>query len=152
MSTLSDIIGAATTGAVSPVTGIVQAAQGILGMFKMDPTKKAELQAQLTEANIDAEKAQLAADLAIAQGQLAINLQEAKNNRLFDDWRDAVGWTCALALFWNSVGLSFLGALIVIIHPSFNLALLPPRLDMTQLYTLLGTMMGVGASQFHLNQ
>ena len=152
MSTLSDLVGAATTGAVSPITGIVQAAQGILGLFKMDPTKKAEIQAQLVEENIDLEKAQLAADLASAQGQLAINLQEAKNNRIFDDWRDAVGWTCALALFWNSLGLSFLSAILVIVHPSFNIALLPPRMDMTQLIGLLATMLGTGASQFHLSQ
>ena len=152
MSTLGDIVGAVATGAVSPATGIVQAAQGILGLFKMDPTKKAEIAAQLTEENIDLEKAQLAADLAAAQGQLAINLQEAKNGKFIDDWRDAVGWTCAIALFWNTVGLSFLASFLVIVHPAFNTALLPAKLDMTQLITLLGTMLGTGASQFHLNQ
>lgn len=151
MSTLSDIVGVAATGATSPITGIVQAAQGILSLFKMDPTKKAEIEAQLTTENIDAEKAQLAADLSVAQGQLAINLQEAKNNRLFDDWRDAVGWTCAIALFWNYVAQPFVGTAVMIWHPTFNLALLP-KLDMTGLFTLLGTMLGTGASQFHLNQ
>jgi hypothetical protein len=152
MSTLTDLVGAAT-GNVNPVgaaSSIVNGIKGLIGFFKVDETVKAQITEKLTEDNIDLEKLQLANEAAAAQGQLAINLQEAKNNRLFDDWRDAVGWTCAIALFWNSVGLSFLSALLIIVHPTFNLALLPPRLDMTQLLVLLGTMMGTGASQFHI--
>lgn len=151
MSTLSDLVGAATGGAnpLNSATGIVTAVKSFFGLFKMDPTVKAQIDAQITEENLDLEKAQLVADLSAAQGQLAINLQEAKNNRLFDDWRDAVGWTCAIALFWNYVGQPFVGTAAVLIHPAFNLALLP-KLDMTGLFTLLGTMLGTGASQFHL--
>lgn len=153
MSALSDLVGAVAGGAdpVSAASGVINGVKGLIGLFKVDDTVKAQLAEQLTEKNLDVEKLQMASDLATAQGQLAINLQEAKNDKLFDDWRDAVGWTCAIALFWNTVGLSFLGSIVIIIHPSFNLALLPPRLDMTQLLVLLGTMMGTGASQFHLN-
>ena len=154
MSTLSDLVGAASGGVnpISAAASVVNGIKGLIGFFKVDETVKAQIAEKLTEDNLDLEKVQMAADLSAAQGQLAINLQEAKNNKLFDDWRDAVGWTCAIALFWNSVGLSFLGSAIVIIHPTFNLALLPPRLDMTQLIGLLATMLGTGASQFHLNQ
>lgn len=151
MSTFTDVLSTAVGTASSPVIGIVQAAQGILSLFKMDPTKKAELQAQLTEDNIDAEKAQLAADLATAQGQLAINLQEAKNDKLIDDWRDAVGWTCATALFWNYVAQPFVIFGLIVFHVTVDQTILP-KLDMVSLMTLLGTMLGTGASQFHLNQ
>lgn len=148
MSVLNDILGTAAAGA-NPVTGIVQAAQGILSLFKMDPTKKAEIQAQLVEDNIDLEKAQLAADLSSAQSQLAINLQEAKNNKVIDDWRDAVGWTCAIALFWNYVGQPFVIFGLIIFHIAVDQSILP-KLDMVSLMTLLGTMLGTGASQFHM--
>lgn len=152
MSTLSDIVAAIAGGAdpVSAASGLVNGIKSLIGMFKVDDTVKAQLAEQLTEKNLDMEKLQMASDLATVQGQLAINLQEAKNNRLFDDWRDAVGWTCAIALFWNYVAQPFVGTGIMIWHPAFNLALLP-KLDMTGLFTLLGTMLGTGASQFHLN-
>ena len=154
MSTISDIVSAAT-GGVNPVSaakGVVDSIKGLIGLFKVDETLKAQIAEKLTEDNIDVEKLQMASDLALAKGQLEINLQEAKNSKIIDDWRDAVGWTCAIALFWNSVGLSFLASMIVIVHPAFNIALLPPKLDMSQLIMLLSTMLGTGASQFHLNE
>lgn len=149
MSILNDIIGTAAAGA-NPVTGIAQAAQGILSLFKMDPTKKAEIQAQLVEDNVDLEKAQLAAQLSSMQSQLAINLQEAANNKLIDDWRDAVGWTCAIALFWNYVAQPFVIFGLIIFHVAVDQSILP-KLDMVSLMTLLGTMLGTGVSKFHLD-
>lgn len=151
MSTISDIVGAVAGGAdpISAAASVINGIKGIIGLFKVDDTVKAQIAEQLTEKNLDLEKLQMASELATAQGQLAINLQEAKNNRLFDDWRDAVGWTCAIALFWNYVAQPFVGTGIVIFHPAFNMALLP-KLDMTGLFTLLGTMLGTGASQFHI--
>ena len=149
MSLITDLIGTAAS-ASNPVTGIIDAAHGFLGLFKLDPNKKADIEAQLTAENLDAQKTELAAQLAVVQGQLSINLQEAKNNTLFDDWRDAVGWTCAIALFWNYVGQPFGVDLLLVFHRAIDIALIP-KLDMTSLFTLLGTMLGTGASQFHLN-
>lgn len=48
----------------------------------------------------EAEKAQLAAALAIVQGQLDANKAEAASNSAFTSgWRPGIGWVCALALF-----------------------------------------------------
>ena len=148
---VGDFIGS-IVGSANPAgapASIAQAAQGILSMFKLDPNKKAEYQAQLVAENIDLEKAELAANLAAAKGQLAINLAEAEKGGLFNDWRDAVGWTCAIALFWNYVGQPFGVDILLACHRAIDITLIP-KLDMTSLFTLLGTMLGTGASQFHL--
>lgn len=52
-----------------------------------------------------AEAAQLAAAVAIVQGQLDINKAEAANPSVFTSgWRPGIGWVCALALFFQYVG------------------------------------------------
>jgi hypothetical protein len=148
---VGDFIGS-IVGAANPAgapASIAQAAQGIISMFKLDPNKKAQYQADFVAENIDLEKAELAANLATAQGQLAINLAEAQKGGLFNDWRDAVGWTCAIALFWNYVGQPFGVDILLACHRAIDITLIP-KLDMTSLFTLLGTMLGTGASQFHL--
>lgn len=51
------------------------------------------------------EQAQLAAALAIVQGQLDANKAEAANPSAFTSgWRPGIGWVCALALFFQYVG------------------------------------------------
>jgi hypothetical protein len=85
----------------TPVAGILDGAEKIIGMFKLSPEVKAQLQAQLIAQNIDMEKAELAANLAQIQGQLEINKEEAQSTNMFiAGWRPAVGWVCVLALFY----------------------------------------------------
>lgn len=91
----------AVTAPVSAGAAIVDGAAKIIGMFKLSPEVKAQMQAQLTEANIDMEKAELAAQVASFQGQLEINKEEAASTNWFvAGWRPGVGWVCVLALFW----------------------------------------------------
>ena len=156
MSTLSDIVGA-VVGSANPVsgtanaaTGLINGVKGLLGFFHVDDTVKAQITEKLTEENLDVEKLQMASDLALAKGQMAINLAEAQKGGLFNDWRDAVGWTCAIALFWNYVGQPFGVDILLACHRAIDITLIP-KLDMTSLFTLLGTMLGTGASQFHLS-
>lgn len=50
------------------------------------------------------EQAQLAAALAIVQGQLDANKAEAVNPSAFTSgWRPGIGWVCALALFFQYI-------------------------------------------------
>lgn len=52
-----------------------------------------------------AEAAQLAAAVAIVQGQLDTNKAEAASTSSFTSgWRPGIGWVCALALFFQYVG------------------------------------------------
>jgi hypothetical protein len=93
------MFGSAAGAAVSPAATIVDGAAKIIGMFKLSPELKAQLQAQLNTENIDIEKAELAAQVAVMQGQLEVNKQEAESTSLFiAGWRPAVGWVCVIAL------------------------------------------------------
>jgi Holin of 3TMs, for gene-transfer release len=98
------MFGSAASGAAAPAASIVDGAQKIIGMFKLSPDVKAQLDAQLVAENIDLQKTELAAQLASVQGQLEVNKAEAESTNMFiAGWRPAVGWVCVLALAWAYV-------------------------------------------------
>lgn len=67
-----------------------EAAKGIIGMFFPDKT--------------EAEKAQLAASLALIQSQTDTNKEEAKSSSLFvAGWRPAIGWVCGASLAYTFI-------------------------------------------------
>lgn len=87
------------------------------------------------------EKAQLAAAVSLIQGQLAINVEEAKSTSVFvSGWRPAVGWTCAAACAWNWIGLKM--ALFAAAYLGHELKLAPAELG-EMMPVLLG-MLGLG--------
>lgn len=135
------------TGAANPLTpaqGILEAVDHTLGLFKLSPEVKAQLQAQLTAQNIDLEKAQLAAQLAAMQGQLDIDKQEAASTSIWvAGWRPAVGWVCAAALAWEFVLKPFLVfGLVATHHPPMTPL---PVLDTATLVAgLLAPLLGLG--------
>jgi len=98
------LFGSAAAGVVSPAGQVIEGTSKLIGMFKLSPELKAKLQAELTEGNLDLEKAELAAQVGAMQGQLEINKQEAASANWFvAGWRPAVGWVCVLGLFWAYV-------------------------------------------------
>ena len=83
-----------------------------------------------------AEAAQLAAAVAIVQGQLDINKTEATNpSMLTSGWRPAIGWVCALAMCYQYLVRPFITA--------FYPALTFPGLD-ENLWQLMMGMLGLG--------
>jgi hypothetical protein len=82
------------------------------------------------------EKAELAASIALVQGQLKINQVEAANPNVFTSgWRPFIGWICGCGLAYQ-----------FLIYPIL-IAWAPKivQLDMGTLITLLGGMLGLGA-------
>lgn len=153
MSTLSDLVGAAVgnvnpvTGPVNSAAGLINAAHSFLGLFKVDDTVKAQITAQLTEANIDLEKSQLAQDLAVAQGQIETNKIEAASTKWFvAGWRPYIGWVCGTGLLYA-----------ILVQPLLTFVLLScgvhlptdqlPKLDLTQILAILSPMMGLGIAR-----
>jgi len=87
------------------------------------------------------EKAQLAAALALVQGQLEINKAEAANPSVFTSgWRPFIGWTCGVACAWNWIGLPVaLVAFRVAGHPVDA-----HPADLTEMWPVLIGMLGIG--------
>jgi len=111
-----------------PVTAVADLAKTVVQTIWPDKT--------------DIEKAQLAASLALIQGQLDINKAEAASTSTFvSGARPFIMWVCGVACAWNWVGLSV--AKFACAYFNHPLALSPA--DMSEMMPLLMGMLGLGA-------
>jgi len=97
--------------------------------------------AQADAAKLELLKLQQSGELASMTAQTDINKEEAKSASLFvSGWRPAIGWVCALALFYQYL----LKPLAMGIFPAFGItALALPGLD-DNLWQLMMGMLGMG--------
>lgn len=139
------LFGSAAGGVISPAAGIVDGASKIIGMFKLSPEVKAQLEAQLTAEHLDLEKTAIAAELVQVQGQLEINKTEAAAPSLFiAGWRPAVGWVCVSALLWAYLLQPFVTFFLMVFHRTLPTNL--PALDTGTLISgLLIPLLGLAA-------
>lgn len=87
------------------------------------------------------ERAQLAAAVAVVQGQLDINKAEAASPSVFvAGWRPFIGWVCGTACAWNWIGLPV--AKFACAYYGQPLALSPA--DLAEMWPLLMGMLGLG--------
>ena len=71
----------------------------------------------------------------LAQGQLEVNKVEAAHKSLLvAGWRPAIGWVCALGLFYNVILANIIGIWIDL-----------PEIDTTLLVPVMMGMLGLGA-------
>lgn len=114
--------------AIDPITAGIGLAETVIAKIWPDKTEQ--------------ERAQLAAAMALVQGQLDINKAEAASASVFTSgWRPAIGWICGMALFYTYVGYPFLLWAVSIYAPEMK----PPVLGNDgMLYELLFGMLGLG--------
>lgn len=125
-----------------PILEILTIGTKILDKLIPDPTKKAELQLELLKLQQTGELAQLSADTQLAQGQIDVNVEEAKSESLFKSgWRPAVGWTCALGFAAKFLA----GPFVFILAQAFGVVIELPPIDVAEMMPLLFGMLGLGA-------
>jgi hypothetical protein len=91
----------------------------------------------------EAEKAQLAAAVALVQGQLDVNKVEAASPSIFvSGWRPAIGWICGAALIYHYIARPLLPWILAVSGATVPAL---PALDMGDLITILLGMLGLGA-------
>jgi hypothetical protein len=114
--------------ALDPLTAVTDLASTVIN--KIWPDKS------------EAERQQLAAAVALVQGQIAVNQVEAANPSVFvAGWRPFIGWVCGLALFYTYLGYPTLIWIASVWHPT----LVVPKLGNDgMLYELLFGMLGMG--------
>lgn len=113
--------------ALDPVTAGIDLATTVIG--KIWPDKSAQ------------EQAQLAAAVALVQGQLEINKAEAASPSAFTSgWRPFIGWVCGSACAWNWLLLPI--AKFACAYAGKPLTLSPA--DLTEMWPLLLGMLGLG--------
>jgi hypothetical protein len=114
--------------ALDPLTAGMELAGNVIN--KIWPDKSAQ------------EREQLAAAVALVQGQLDVNKTEAAHTSLFvAGWRPAVGWACASAFAWNWLGLPVAKMAAELAGHSLTLG----PADMTEMLPVLMGMLGLGA-------
>jgi hypothetical protein len=100
-----------------------------------------ELELAIGQRAHDIEMALIAADSEIAKAQTEVNKAEAVSGSLFaSSWRPLCGYVCVLGLLYQ-----FLVQPLVFWVSGINAWPGPPQLDLGDLITLLGGMLGLGA-------
>jgi hypothetical protein len=118
--------------ALDPITAGIDLASSIVDRIWPDKTQQ--------------EQQQLAAVLAMVQGQLSVNQAEAQSTDPLQHWRGGMGWVCVTGYGWNfCIRPVLLAAMAIAGHPID----LPP-MDITQLSTITVGMLGLGV--MHMNQ
>ncbi len=134
-----------TADPVAAPASIIQGAKGIIGLFKLDPTVKAQLDAQLTAENLDLEKQDMAGQIALMQGQIDTNKVEAASpNWFIAGWRPAVGWVCVAGLSYDLVLAPFIQFALSIFHWAPK-GIPLPTLNSEEITALLLPLLGLGA-------
>jgi hypothetical protein len=106
-----------------------------------DPQAKAAAQMKLLELQQTGEFKELDAQLARDLGQIEVNKAEAASGNAFaSSWRPLCGYVCVLGLAYQ-----FLLQPLLSWGSGIWAVPLPPNLDLGDLLTLLGGMLGLGS-------
>lgn len=108
-----------------------------------DATQASDAKLKLLELVQKGELTVLNAEVELAKGQMAINVEDAKSNDIFrGGWRPAAGWVCVAGLFYQVL----LQPILPWVVQLFAVQPLPPLplIDNETLFTLLMGMLGLG--------
>lgn len=122
------------TALIAPVAAIID---------KLIPDKEAAAKAkyELIKLEQDGQLAELNAMVELNRQQATTNTAEAQHRSLFvAGWRPAVGWCCAIGVFWHFVGYPL--ALFIAATAGYDGAI--PELDTSVLLELIFAMLGMG--------
>ena len=119
---------------LDPISAALDFGTTLINKLFPDPAQAADAKLKLLEL-------QQSGELAVMTAQTDINKEEAQNASLFvSGWRPAIGWVCALALFYQYL----LKPLAMGILPSFGFVVPAlPGLD-DNLWQLMMGMLGMG--------
>lgn len=114
----------------------------ILDRVLPDPAQRAAAQLEMFKAQQAGDFKELDNQLQRDLAQIGVNNTEAQSESLFKSgWRPAVGWVCATALAYEFLGRVLLGWIL----GNWLHWTQPPTLDMGDLMTILGGLLGLGA-------
>lgn len=74
------------------------------------------------------------------EGQVAINIEEAKGTGFKSNWRPAIGWIGVFGMAYHFIGFPILLWYVELAHLDVN----PPLLDSEGLMALVSAMLGIG--------
>ena len=135
--------------ALDPLSALFSIGKSVIERIWPDPVKQAIEIRKLQEVEQKGVLAKLGAHVQLLTGQMEINKIEAGHKSIFvAGWRPAIGWTGAVALFYQFVFYPLLLWIWQIADALFEIpvGVTPPLLGDTEaLYTIILGMLGIGA-------
>ena len=126
---------------LDPISAALDIGGKIIDRLWPDPSTKAQAQLDLLKLQQTGEIAQLTAETDLMKGQLAINVEEAKNENLFvSGWRPFIGWVCGAAFAYTFIFQPFFVYLALLSGSH----VMPPVIDGWLLFNVLGGIIGLG--------
>jgi len=120
---------------------IGEAVGKIVGLFKVDPTVALTKQTELAEIQLQLQGKLQDAISAEIQAQTAVNLQEAKSDKIFiAGWRPWIGWTCGMIFAVNFIVGPIVNWVFVLRHIPGAF----PKMDLSEAMPVLLGMLGLG--------
>ena len=123
-----------------PATVILEIGKSIIERVWPDPTEQAKAQIELAKLSQSGAFKELEVALEADKLQAAINLADAQSGVWWQaGWRPFIGWVCGAALVWTYILRD-----VWLWIASMNGWTMPPKLDATDLITILVAMLGMG--------
>lgn len=120
---------------------IGDAFQKIVGAFKVPPEQQLAAQTEITKIQLDLQGKLQDAITNEIQAQTAVNLQEAKSDKLFvAGWRPWIGWTCGMIFAVNFIIGPVVNWVFVLRHIPGEF----PKMDLSEAMPVLLGMLGLG--------
>ncbi len=121
--------------ALIPVVG------SLLEKIIPDPAQAADAKLKMLEMAQKGELAVLDAEVRLAEGQMAINREEAKTDVFRGGWRPATGWVCVFGLTYQFLMMPLIPWIVAL----FGVVVPPlPPIDNETLMVLLTGLLGLG--------
>lgn len=117
--------------------GVFELGTKLIDHFFPNKEQADEAKLKLLEMQQNGALAELTATTQLALKQGDINLEEAKKG--YFTWREGVGWTCALALFFKYIG----GPSVFVLAQFFGFDVELPVIEAMELTPLLIGMLGL---------
>lgn len=106
-----------------------------------DATERDKMKLELFRLQQEGALRELEVNLQMSQGQTAVNQVEATNSNIFvSGWRPFIGWICGFAFMYQFL----LRPLITVILSTKGIHEQAPALELGDLITILGGMLGLG--------
>jgi hypothetical protein len=87
-----------------PLSALFDLGKSAIDKIWPDPIKQAEELRKLQEMKQKGDLAELSAHVGLLQGQISINIEEAKSKSIFvAGWRPFVGWVCGFGLAYAAI-------------------------------------------------
>lgn len=123
-----------------PLSALFDVGKSVIEKIWPDPVKQAQEIRLLEELRQSGDLAKMQAQVTVLQGQMAINMQEAKHKSIFvAGWRPFVGWVCGLSLGYVSILEPIMRFIAVMVGYTGAF----PVIDTTLTLQILGGMLGI---------